>query len=694
MSDEWKAADPYLLPELGDCWEWISSGGEGEVLPLESGLGSLFEMLEDPLYLETPGAAPRLVEYEPARQALIGQGVGCWGQPGGMWLECVGTRPWTFCVRPVEEEVSLPVQSLETEVPLEFDPEDAQVLQAMLRRPSSSHTAFQVSLRAGQLSTIAGFDQLLCLPLLRGVEQLEHQTKTVRTVLRRFRGRALLCDEVGLGKTVEAGMVLLELIVRGLANRVLILTPPALIEQWQSELSRKFGLDFTVHDDASFRALKAEAWSTFPRIIASYHTAKGKAHRLGVLAQEWDLVIIDEAHHFRNRRTLLWQLASQLRKKYILLLTATPVQNNLDELFNLVTLLDPGLLGTERSFLRQFVDQRDRMTPRNVEALHQLLSEVMVRNRRATIGFQFTRRIAHTDRVELKAAERELYQRVSRFVQGHLRRKGQKQQGLSRIALLTLQKELGSCPQAAAPTLERLQTSAALPETERAELAELAETARALKGNAKTDALLRIFETFPDPMVVFTQFRETQNYLGRRLEEAGIRTVLLHGGLSRLEKEEAIETFRREARVLLSTETGSEGRNLQFCHAICNFDLPWNPMRIEQRIGRLSRIGQVRDVYVFNLVGAGTIEDAVLHLLEAKINMFELVVGEIDMILGNWEEEGDFEEKVAELWTEAGDEQEFYQRMEDLGERLRQAREAYLHQRGYDDRLFGDAFQP
>ena len=152
-----------------------------------------------------------------------------------------------------------------------------------------------------------------------------------------------------------------------------------------------------------------------------------------------------------------------MRKKYILLLTATPVQNNLDELFNLVTLLDPGLLGTERSFLRQFVDQRDRMIPRNVEALHQLLSEVMVRNRRATIGFQFTRRIAHTDRVELTAPERELYQRVSRFVQDHLRRKGQKQQGLSRIALLTLQKELGSCPQAAVPTLERLQTSAALP---------------------------------------------------------------------------------------------------------------------------------------------------------------------------------------------------------------------------------------
>src|SRR5207244_8842291 len=126
-------------------------------------------------------------------------------------------------------------------------------------------------------------------------------------------------------------------------------------------------------------------------------------------------------------------------------------------------------------------------------------------------------------------------------------------------------------------------------------------------------------------MVVFTQFRATQTWLERRLKEAGEDVAVLHGGLRRLEKEEAIRNFQGEARILLSTDAGSEGRNLQFCHAICNFDLPWNPMKIEQRIGRLSRIGQPHDVYVFNLAAGDTLEAAILHLLEAKIAMFELV---------------------------------------------------------------------
>lgn len=262
------------------------------------------------------------------------------------------------------------------------------------------------------------------------------------------------------------------------------------------------------------------------------------------------------------------------------------------------------------------------------------------------------------------------------------------------MALLTLQKELGSSAQAAGLTLERLAERARLPEAEKARLRELAGVARDLQENSKVERLLRLLEEFPDPMVVFTQFRATHELVARRLEEVAIEVVRFHGGLSRLDKEAAVERFRQGARVLLCTETGSEGRNLQFCHAVCNFDLPWNPMRIEQRIGRLSRIGQARDVYVFNLVAAGTVEDAVLHLLEAKINMFELVVGEIDMILGNWEEEKEFEEVVAELWSEAEDELEFHQRMEDLGERLRQSREAYVAQRTHDDRLFGDSFQP
>src|SRR4030081_901843 len=146
------------------------------------------------------------------------------------------------------------------------------------------------------------------------------------------------------------------------------------------------------------------------------------------------------------------------------------------------------------------------------------------------------------------------------------------------------------------------------------------------------------------------------------------------------------------SRLLLATEAGSEGRNLQFAHAVCNFDLPWNPMRIEQRIGRLSRIGQTQDIYVYNLVALGTVEAAVLHLLEAKLNLFELVIGEIDMILGNLDEEREFQDVVTDLWAESAGADDFERRMEELGNRLVAAKDDYLKQKGVDDRLFADRF--
>src|SRR4029077_10973605 len=186
---------------------------------------------------------------------------------------------------------------------------------------------------------------------------------------------------------------------------------------------------------------------------------------------------------------------------------------------------------------------------------------------------------------------------------------------------------------------------------------------------------------YADKLVVFTQFRATQEMLHERLAEAGHHVAVFHGGLTRLAKEAAIERFRGPARILLATEAGSEGRNLQFAHAVCNFDLPWNPMKIEQRIGRLSRIGQTHDVYVFNLVAADTVEAAVLHLLEAKLSMFELVIGEVDMILGNLEEEREFQEVVADLWAESADTDDFTARIDALGDRLLEAKRAYFEQR-------------
>ncbi len=552
---------------------------------------------------------------------------------------------------------------------------------------------FSLGLRAGELATHSGFDQLICLPLVRDMEILEHQVRTAKTVLRRMRGRALLCDEVGLGKTVEAGLVTSELRMRGLARSILVLVPPSLIEQWQGEMRRKFSLDLVNHDAPAFRERGPTAWQEHDLVIASIHTAKREPHRARILARKWDLVIVDEAHHLRNRSTQLWRFVSELQKQFMLLLTATPVQNNLDELFNLVTLLEPGLLRTAKQFQKQFVDKKDKLTPRNVNELHGLLSEVMIRNRRGSVGLQFTRRLARTDRVAMNPSEEQLYQQVAGFVRRHLAAKDAGG-GLGRMALVSLQMALGSSSQAAAGTLAKLAEHANLDTQTRETLTTLAQAAQEQHESAKVSRLLEILAEFPDKMVIFTQFRATQEMLATKLRQKGHSLALFHGGLSRLEKEATVNAFQGPARLLLATESGSEGRNLQFAHAVCNFDLPWNPMKIEQRIGRLSRIGQTHDVHVFNLVAAGTVEAAVLHLLEAKLNLFELVIGEIDMILGNLDDEREFQDVVTDTWVGAGDLDDFSRRMEELGDRLLAAKEAYVVQREIDDRIFADRFVP
>ncbi len=579
-----------------------------------------------------------------------------------------------------------------------LDPNDATVVRGGSEW-ASDLKEFDLALRASRLALHAGFDRLIALPLVRDIEPLEYQTRTAQTVLRRFRGRALLCDEVGLGKTIEAGLILSELAMRGLVRSVLVLVPPSLIEQWQGEMRRKFSIELISHDDPAFRDKGTEAWTSFDRIIASIHTAKRDPHRTAILARNWDMVIVDEAHHLRNRTTQAWKFAGGLRKQFILLLTATPVQNNLEELFNLVTLLEPGLLSTAKRFQSHFVDRRDKLTPRNVDELHNLLAEVMVRNRRSTVGLQFTRRWAKTELVSPSPVERELYRDVTAIVRARLRSAKDKDKTketgpLARMAMLSLQMALGSSSPAAAGTLRKISENAKLTAADRAQFSSLADRADAQGESTKVDRLLEIVTEFPDKMVIFTQFLATQEMLRKRLREAGHDVAVFHGGLSRLEKEAAIERFRGPARLLLCTEAGSEGRNLQFAQAVCNFDLPWNPMKIEQRIGRLSRIGQTRDVHVFNLVAAGTLEASVLHLLEVKLNMFELVIGEVDMILGNLDDEREFQDVVADLWAESTDNDDFAHRIDVLGERLLEAKQEYIRSRTHDDRLFGNRFAP
>ncbi len=588
-------------------------------------------------------------------------------------------------------------------IPLRFHSADRALLERAQSQQGATLEAFALSLRAAELAAHPGFDRLICLPMVREMELLEHQVQTARTVLQKMRGRAMLCDEVGLGKTIEAGLVLDELVLRGLVRNVLVLTPPSLIEQWQGELRRKFALEAITHDHPDFKRHGAEAWARHDRIIASFHTAKRSPHREAIAARPWDMLIIDEAHHLRNRRTQLWQFASQLTKRYVLLLTATPVQNNLEELFNLATLLEPGLLSTAKKFNSRFVDRRDGLTPKNVDQLQERLGEVMVRNRRSTVGLSFTRRWARSEAVELTGPEQQLYHEVAELVRSSLaqtregdeaRRQTFRGTGLSRMAMITLQMELGSSAPAAAGTLHRLAAGDRLESSQQRRFEQLAGRAEAIDSHAKARRLLELLPQVDGKLVLFTHFRGTQQMLHELLTEAGYDVALFHGGLNRLEKERQVQRFRDEAGILLTTDAGSEGRNLQFCHTICNYDLPWNPQRIEQRIGRLSRIGQNHDVHVINLVAKHTIEAAILHLLEAKLAMFELVIGEIDMVLGNLDEQKEFTDLVADTWAGSTDLDDFAQRMERLGDRLVAAKRAYFEQREVEDRIFGDRFRP
>ncbi len=204
---------------------------------------------------------------------------------------------------------------------------------------------------------------------------------------------------------------------------------------------------------------------------------------------------------------------------------------------------------------------------------------------------------------------------------------------------------------------------------------------------------LRFFlqPTPDDKKMVFVHHRETLERLGALLEAAGMRFEQFDGSMSGPEKDRAVERFRDETPLLLCTESGGEGRNLQFCNTMINFDLPWNPMAIEQRIGRLHRIGQKREVFIFNLVARNTIEEYVLRILDEKINMFELVVGEIDSILGEMEESQEFAEMIFSAWVKTS-ELERDSTFDEIGERVSEAKRQYEAVKTLDENLFGDEF--
>jgi SNF2 family DNA or RNA helicase len=459
---------------------------------------------------------------------------------------------------------------------------------------------------------------------------------------------------------------------------VLVRVPASLTVQWQQELEDKFGEPFTVVKEPG-------DWEG-TRLVASLDMAKHPRHAAHALSHAYDLLIVDEAHKLKRSTTQAYQFVNQITKRYVLLLTATPVQNDLIELYNLVNILQPGQLGTVRAFKDRYMDAGDPRTPKNEGRLRDLLGEVMIRHRRATIGLRLPPRRAGVYHLNLPPEERYLYDGLTAYIREEFVQNPDKKH--LRLVLATLQRELCSSPQAVAGTLRKLIADPNHDEYGRERLRGFLEAAERIGVSRKSRAVAELLESFAhEQVLIFTEFRPTLAHLVSYLEDLGHEVVSFHGGLSPAEKERAVERFRAGARVLVSTESGAEGRNLQFCHTLINYDLPWNPMRVEQRIGRLHRLGQTHPVKIFNLSSNDTVESYLVELLAHKIRLFELVVGELDLILGEIDAKKSFEELLFEAWRLARSDRELESELDVLGDRLVAARSAYVEVKAVNEKL-------
>ena len=530
-----------------------------------------------------------------------------------------------------------------------------------------------------QLKTLADYDQLVCLPALNHIDKHWYQIETARKVIKQFGGRAMLSDEVGLGKTIEAALICKEYFARGQIKSLLVLTPATLVSQWQMELDQKFAIPTITTDERD--SDPEEFWHLNDRIVASINTAKHKSHFQYVTARDWDLVIVDEAHHLKNRRTLNWKLVDAIKKRFILMLTATPVQNNLVELFNLLTLLKPGLLNTEAQFKKEYVGSKNGRVPKNPAKLRQLMREVMVRNTRSIVDVKLPKRFASTITVQPQAKELELYEAINQYLR-------QQNRSIDKLTRNNLLMRAGSSPIALTETIKGLQKR-----FDHDELAFLLKRAKGMGEFEKAKQLVDLLKKSTQKTLVFINYSATMTYLSKYLEKQGIAHTCFRGSMTLKAKDAAIEDFRESVPVMLASETGGEGRNLQFANTIVNYDLPWNPMKIEQRIGRLHRIGQTQDVFIFNLAIANSIEAYILKILHDKINMFELVVGEIETILGNMGDEFDFSETVIDLWLANEKASQLNTAFGDLGQQLLDAKHSYQEIQEFDEKLFGDEFE-
>ncbi|WP_342536366.1 SNF2-related protein [Sporosarcina sp. FSL K6-3508] len=484
------------------------------------------------------------------------------------------------------------------------------------REQWDSWTLYKMSYDISKNNLITDFKGLQSLKYLPNVTPLAHQLEVAERVIEEMNGKAILADEVGLGKTIEAGLILKEYLIRGLVKKALILVPASLANQWVEELQLKFHIPAMLYK-------KNFDLDYLDVVVMSMDTAKRSPHKEKIYAQDYDLIIVDEAHKLKNHKTISYTFVQNLKKKFCLLLTATPIQNDVFELFYLITLLKQGHLGSYETFKSTFSANK-----RDVEQdsfLNELVNQVMVRNRRQDTGIEWTNRQVQVIPVEFTDKEREAYELISGL-------KDVSSVFSGAFSTITLQREMCSSQEATLGTLKKLSADCRSTD-EIAYVNEVIQQLGNLSVHSKAEKAVDLIIKANDKVILFTEYRATQMYLCEYFHSKGISSVLFNGKLSKNSREWIKHLFKQNAQVLIATESGAEGINLQFCHHVINYDLPWNPMKLEQRIGRVHRLGQEHDVHIYNLAIQDTIEDHILGVLQGKIEVFEKVVGQLDDIL-------------------------------------------------------------
>jgi SNF2 family DNA or RNA helicase len=290
----------------------------------------------------------------------------------------------------------------------------------------------------------------------------------------------------------------------------------------------------------------------------------------------------------------------------------------------------------------------------------------MIRNRRTDTGIEWTKRIVETIAIDFSAEEKELYDAVSSV-------RGAGTSGM--FSVMTLQREACSSREAVFFTLKNMLSKYEEPSPAfTGQVQQLIQLVEKVTANAKAEKALDLIQQINDKVIIFTEYRATQLYLQWFLKQNGITSVPFRGGFKRGKKDWMRELFKNNAQVLIATEAGGEGINLQFCHHIINFDLPWNPMRLEQRIGRIHRLGQEKDVKIYNFAIKGTVEEHVLKLLYEKIHLFEKVIGELDDILTKLEF-GNIEDHLIDIFNHSSSEGEMKIKMDNLTSMIQFAQE-------------------